>query len=454
MTEETHSKDGGRIPPQDIEAERALLGSIMLEDEKFPEILESIKPEDFYDKNHASIYRAMIRLYDDGKRIDLTTVSSALKSMKLLKDVGGAPYLAELTNVVSASHAESYAKIIESASIRRNLIEAGRVIADKAYDGTTEIEEILGNAEKELFNVSNKTVKTDYVAIDELLVDAFNRMEELSKNKGSLLGLKSGFPDIDKKTAGFQPGHLIVIGARPAMGKTTFVQNLAYNIASMNKDAGVLFFSMEMPAMEIMQRMISDVSGVKNWNIRTGNISEDEFSLIGDAMGEMDGKPVYIDDTSGMTLLELRNKAIRAKHDHPNLSVIIIDYLQLMSGSGRYSGNRVQEVTEISRGLKVLARELGVTVIALSQLSRRTSDRDDPRPLLTDLRESGSIEQDADVVMMLHRVDYYHTEEDYEKTNITEVIFAKNRHGEQGTVKLYFHPDLLRFMSLDIKSQE
>ena len=439
---------GGKVPPQNIEAEKSLLGSILLDSTTFPDILEKLKPIDFYHQIHGHIYRAMMNLYERSQPIDLVTLTSELKSLKLLKEVGGATYISNLTMVVpTAANALSYANLVEQASIRRRLIKAGTEIATKAYDSANEVGAMLGQAEKELFAVSDSNTKTDYTALSDLLVDAYDRMEMLSKNKGALRGLKTGFRDLDNKTAGLQRGDLIIIGARPAMGKTTFAQNLAYNIASYN-NKGVLFFSMEMAKNEIVDRMISDVSGVDNWRIRTGNISDDDFGKISDALGEMGEMPIYIDDSSSMTVLELRNKARRAVHDH-DIGIIIVDYLQLINGSDRYAGNRVLEVTEISRGLKTLARELEVPVIALAQLSRNVTGRDDPRPVLSDLRESGSIEQDADLVMFLHRPDYYHQEDDYEKTNITELLLAKHRHGPIGKIELYFHPELLRFMSLD-----
>ena len=301
--------------------------------------------------------------------------------------------------------------------------------------------------------MSDKIVRSDYKALNELLGDAFERIEDLHNHKGSLRGLKTGFRDIDKMTAGLQKGDLIIVGARPSMGKTTFAQNLAYNIASIERK-GVLFFSLEMSANQIIERMISDVSGVNNWNIRTGNLSDDEFAKIGDAMAEMAEIPIYIDDTSSMTIMELRNKARRAAHDH-DIGVIVIDYLQLLQGSDRYKGQRVQEVTEISQGLKILARELNVPVVALAQLSRNVTGRENPRPILSDLRESGSIEQDADLVMFIHRPDYYKkNDDDYEETHITEILIAKHRNGETGKVELYFHPELLRFMSLDKNREE
>ena len=450
MQEEIRSNNtGGRIMPHDEVAEKSLLGAVIINNDILPEVLTIVRPRDFYEKRHQTIFQAIVDLYDQHKPVDLLTLTAELKSKKQLNEVGKASYLAELSNFVpAASHAKAYADIVERASVRRRLISAGTQIAEKAYEDDADADNLIGDAEKELFEVSDKIVKSDYVAIDDLLADAFDRIDELHRNKGALRGLKTGFRDLDKKTAGFQKGDLIIIGARPAMGKTTFAQNLTYNIATINKK-GVLFFSMEMAANEIVERMISDVSGVDNWKMRTGNLSDEEFQKIGDAMDEMDGLPIYIDDTSSMTIMELRNKARRAMHDH-DIGVVIVDYLQLIQGSDRYKGNRVQEVTEISRGLKILARELQIPVVALAQLSRNVTGRDDPRPVLSDLRESGSIEQDADLVMFLHRPDYYKQNDDnYEETHITELLVAKHRHGAVGKIELYFHPELLRFMSLD-----
>lgn len=450
MQETTHSNNPkGRLLPQDIVAEQSLLGAIIINNDVLPEVLTIIRPNDFYEERHRIIFQAILDLYDHHKPIDLLTLTSELKTQKKLNEIGKASYLAELSNFVpAASHAKAYAEIIERTSVRRRLITAGNQIAESAYEDDVNTDDLIGSAEKELFEVSDKIIKSDYVPMGELLVDAFDRLEELHKNKGALRGLKTGFRDIDKKTAGFQKGDLIIIGARPAMGKTTFAQNLAYNIASINKK-GVLFFSMEMAANEIIDRMISDVSGVDNWKMRTGNLTDEEFQKIGDALADMDEIPIYIDDTSSMTIMELRNKARRAMHDN-NIGIVIVDYLQLISGSNRYAGNRVQEVSEVSRGLKILARELSIPVIALAQLSRNVTGRDDPRPVLSDLRDSGSIEQDADLVMFLHRPDYYkQNQDDYEETHITELLIAKHRHGAVGKIELYFHPELLRFMTLD-----
>ena len=447
MEETARSNTGGRVPPQDVEAEKSLLGAILLSDDVMAEILMLLKPTDFYEKRHQVIFQAMSDLYDQHKPIDLRTLTAELKKQKKLKEIGGAPYLVELSNFVPvASHAKAYAEIVEKAATRRKLIKAGNNIAEKAYAEDANVDDLVGEAEKELFEVSDKIVKSDYVPMDQLLAEAMERIAELQKNKGALRGLKTGFTDIDKKTAGFQKGDLIIIGARPAMGKTTLAQNLAYNIANINK-RGVLFFSMEMAANEIVDRMISDIADVNNWRMRTGNLSDEEFSRVGDALGEIDELPIYIDDTSAMTIAELRNKARRAVHDH-DIGVVIIDYLQLMAGSNRYAGNRVQELTEISRGLKILARELEIPVVALAQLSRNVTGRDDPRPVLSDIRDSGSIEQDADLVMFLHRPDYYKKPEE-EDTNITELLIRKHRHGAIGVIELYFDGEKSRFMSLD-----
>ena len=449
---ESHSKPdlkGAHIPPQDVNAEKSLLGAILLSDTAFPDILERVSYKDFYEEAHSKIYAAMTALYNTHRPIDLITLTSELRKNKDLKTIGGAKYLTELTNFVpTAAHAIAYADTVSECATRRRLIDAATKIVEQAYTSGDTIGDLLGDAEKDLFAVTDNNIKTEYTALSDLLVEAYDRIENLYQNKGTLRGLKTGFRDLDKKTAGLQKGDLVIIGARPAMGKTTFAQNLATNVATINK-CGVLFFSMEMAKNEIVDRMISEGSGIDNWKLRTGNISGEDFEKLGDALGEMDGIPLYLDDSSTMTVLELRNKARRAAHDH-NIGLIVIDYLQLIQGSDRYAGNRVQEVTEISRGLKQLARELEVPVVALAQLSRSVTGRDDPRPVLSDLRESGSIEQDADLVMMLHRPDYYHmNEEGYEPTNITELLIQKHRHGEVGKIELFFDNSHSRFLSLD-----
>jgi len=438
----------GKIPPQNIDAEKSLLGAVLIDEETLADITEHVTQKDFYEKRHGMIYDAMMRLYEKRKPVDLLTLTDELKRKKELDEVGGSAYLTELTNYVPTSaHAASYAEIVAQKAVRRRLIRASAEISEFGYDEESSTQELLQQAEQELFAVSDQSLKQDLVSIETILTDSFDRMEELHRNKGQLRGVRTGYRDLDNMTAGLQRSDLIILAARPAMGKTTLVTNLAYNVATIAKQS-VLFFSLEMSKEQLVDRMLADASGVDAWNIRTGNLSEDDFSKLSDAMGEMAEAPIYIDDTPGVTVLEMRTKARRAAHEAP-LGLIIIDYLQLMQGSGRDKGNRVQEVSEISRGLKLLARELNVPVIALSQLSRSVESRTPQIPQLSDLRESGSIEQDADIVMFIYREAYYNPDTDRE--NITDLIIAKHRNGPTGKVELYFHPERLRFMSLDKK---
>lgn len=442
----------GKIPPQNLDAEMSLLGAVLLDDEVIADILEHANPKDFYDKRHALIFDAMSRLYEKHKPIDLLTLTEELKKKDELETIGGSSYLSELTNYVpTAAHAESYAEIVAQKAVRRRLIRASADISELGFDEETSTQELLEKAEAELFSVSDQSLKQDLVSLESVLTDSFDRLEELHRNKGSLRGVRTGYRDLDNMTAGLQRSDLLILAARPAMGKTTLVTNLAYNVATIAKQP-VLFFSLEMSKEQLVDRMLADASGVDSWNIRTGNLSDDDFAKLSEAMGEMAEAPIYIDDTPGLSVLEMRTKARRAAHEAP-LGLIIVDYLQLMQGSGRSDGNRVQEVSEISRGLKLIARELDVPLIALSQLSRSVEQREDKRPQLSDLRESGSIEQDADIVMFIHRPGYYEPDNE-ELQNITNLIIAKHRNGPVGKVDLYFHPERLRFMSLDRRHDE
>lgn len=440
----------GKIPPQNLDAEMSLLGAVLIDEEVLADITEHVKPKDFYDKRHAMIYDAIMRLYEKNKPVDLLTLTDELKRKKEIDEIGGSAYLTELTNYVPTSaHAESYAEIVAQKAVRRRLIKASGEISELGYDEATSTQELLQAAEAELFSVSDQSLKQDLTSLESILTDSFDRLEELHRNKGALRGVRTGYRDLDNMTAGLQRSDLIILAARPAMGKTTLVTNLAYNVATIAKQP-VLFFSLEMSKEQLVDRMLSDASGVDSWNIRTGNLSDDDFSKLSEAMGEMAEAPIFIDDTPGLSVLEMRTKARRAAHDQP-LGLIIIDYLQLMQGSGRDNGNRVQEVSEISRGLKLIARELNVPVIALSQLSRSVESRSPQIPQLADLRESGSIEQDADIVMFIYREAYYNPET--ERENVTDLIIAKHRNGPVGKVELYFHPERLRFMSLDRKHE-
>ena len=436
-----------RIPPQNLDAEKSLLGAILISEESLPDITEIVKSNDFYDERHEQIFDAMWTLYERHKPVDLLTITAELRRKKNLEKAGGSAYLSELTNYVPTSaHAKAYAELVAKAAVRRRLITAAAEITEQAYDESSETIELLGEAEKSLFSVSDQNIKSDLEPISSLLSSTFDRLEDLHKNKGAISGVKSGYPDFDRITAGFHKSDLVVLAARPAMGKTALALNFAHNVATINQK-DVLIFSLEMGKEQLINRMLADASGIDSFKLETGNFSGDDFAQISEAMAELSEAPIFIDDTPGMTVLEMRTKARRAAHDH-QLGLIIVDYLQLMSSSSRRGqDNRVQEVSEISRGLKLIARELDVPVIALSQLSRSVESRSPQIPMLSDLRESGSIEQDADLVMFIYREDYYNPETD--RQNIADIIISKHRRGPTGQVELFFDKARVRFMSLD-----
>ena len=445
------SNANGKIPPQNLDAEKSLLGAVLIDEEVLADAAEITHANDFYDKNHGLIFAGMMRLFEKHKPVDLLTLTDELKRKDELEMVGGSAYLTELTNYVpTAAHASAYAEMVAQTAVRRRLIKASGDISELGYDESTTTQQLLEKAEAELFSVSDQSTKQDLVSLESILTDSFDRIEELSKNKGSLRGARTGYRDLDNMTAGLQKSDLIILAARPAMGKTTLVTNLAYNVATIEKKP-VLFFSLEMSKEQLVDRMLADASGVDSWNIRTGNLSDNDFAKLSEAMGEMAEAPIYIDDTPGLSVLEMRTKARRIAHEN-QLGLIIVDYLQLMQANGNHNGNRVQEVSEISRGLKLIARELNVPLIALSQLSRSVESRTPPIPQLADLRESGSIEQDADIVSFIYRPGYYEPDNP-EVQNITDLIMAKHRNGPVGKVQLYFHPERLRFMSLDRKHE-
>lgn len=438
----------GKIPPQNLDAEISLLGSLLIDEDAIITIADKVSAEDFYDKRHGKVYLAILRLFEQSKPIDLLTLSSVLKDSNDLDSIGGSSYLTELTNAVpTAAHAEEYADMVAEKAMRRKLIKASEDITSLSFDDSmSTVQEILEQAEQRLFAVSQRTLKQDMVSIEQILAEGFDRLDELHKNKGKLRGVRTGWKDLDNMTAGLQRSDLIVLAARPAMGKTTLVGNLVQNIAMREKQAS-LFFSLEMSKDQLVDRMLAAESGVDAWNIRTGNLSDQDFEKLGSAMGSLSEAPIYIDDTPGISVLELRTKARREAQKHP-LGLIVVDYLQLMSGGRRGNDfNRVQEISEISRGLKLIARELNVPVVALSQLSRSVESRSPQIPQLADLRESGSIEQDADIVMFIYREAYYNPETD--RQNVTDLIIAKHRNGPTGKVELYFHPEKLKFLSLD-----
>jgi replicative DNA helicase len=442
----TKDVPAGKIPPQNLDAEMSLLGAVLIDEEALADVSEHVTPNDFYEKRNSTVYAAMMRLYEKHRPVDLLTLTDELKRKKELEIIGGSTYLSELTNYVpTAAHAEAYAELVAQKAVRRRLIKASSEISEMGFDEETTTQELLEKAEAELFSVSDQSLKQDISTLESILTESFDRMEELHRNKGTLRGVSTGWRDLDNMTAGLQRSDLVILAARPAMGKTTLVTNLAYNVATIPKQP-VLFFSLEMSKEQLVDRMLADASGVDAWNIRTGNLSDQDFSKLSEAMGEMAEAPIFIDDTPGLSVLEMRTKARRANHETP-LGLIIVDYLQLMQSNSNSNGNRVQEVSEISRGLKLIARELNVPVVALSQLSRSVESRSPQIPQLADLRESGSIEQDADIVMFIYREAYYNPDTDRE--NVTDLIIAKHRNGPTGKVELYFHPERLRFMSLD-----
>ncbi|MDO4773960.1 MAG: replicative DNA helicase [Candidatus Saccharibacteria bacterium] len=447
MSVDAAEKAAGKLPPQNLDAEKSLLGAVLIDEEVLADVTEHVKPADFYDKNHGLVFAGMLRLFEKHKPVDLLTLTDELKRKDELELIGGSAYLTELTNYVpTAAHAEAYAEMVAQKAVRRRLIKASADITELGYDESTTTQELLEKAEAELFSVSDQSLKQDLTSLESILTDSFDRIEELHRNKGALRGIRTGYRDLDNMTAGLQRSDLIILAARPAMGKTTLVTNLAYNVATIEKKP-VLFFSLEMSKEQLTDRMLADASGVDSWNIRTGNLSDDDFAKLSEAMGEMAEAPIYIDDTPGLSILEMRTKARRLAHDG-EIGLIIVDYLQLMQATNNHNGNRVQEVSEISRGLKLIARELNVPLIALSQLSRSVESRTPPIPQLSDLRESGSIEQDADIVSFIYRPGYYEPDNP-EVQNITDLIIAKHRNGPVGKVQLYFHPERLRFMSLD-----
>lgn len=439
--------NSAKLPPQNLDVEKSLLGAILIDENVLTRVSDKLAADDFYDQRHVLIYAAVIRLYERHAPVDLLTLSDELKKKDELQNAGGTDYLSELTNQVpTAAHAESYADIIAQNAMRRRLITASGTIAELAFDEAKNSGELLESAEQQLFAVSDASLRQDLTSLEQILEESFDRMEELHRDKSKIRGVSTGYRDMDNLLAGFQRSDLVILAARPAMGKSTFALNLAHNVAVGSKQA-VLVFSLEMSKEQLVDRMLADEAGVDAWNIRTGNLSDEDFEKLSHAMGVMAEAPIFIDDTPGVSVLEMRTKARRAAHERP-LGLIVVDYLQLMSGSGKsYGDNRVQEISEISRGLKLIARELNVPVLALSQLSRSVESRNPPHPQLSDLRESGSIEQDADIVMFLYREDYYNPQTD--RQHVTDVMVKKHRNGPTGSVELYFHPERLRFMSLD-----
>ena len=442
------------VPPQDIEAEQAVLGAIFLDAEALVEAMAQIEPQDFYRRAHQIVFRSMIALNDRNENIDIITLKSQIESENTLEDVGGISYLTELSQVTpTASGVAHYAKIVKDKSTLRELIQAATKIVKEGYSQEGSVEEIVEAAEKGILNVSEKRNSTGFQAIGDVLNSTMEHIDMLSQQNEEITGLPTGYPELDKMTAGLQPEELIILAARPAVGKTAFALNIAQNIGT-RTDRSVAIFSLEMGAESLVNRMLCAEGTIEAGHLRTGQLTEQEWHNLIMAMGSLSNTSIFIDDTPGIKVSEIRARCRRLAQEKGNLGLILIDYLQLIEGSGRES--RQQEVSEISRQLKKLAKELKVPVIALSQLSRSVEQRQDKRPVLSDIRESGSIEQDADIVAFLYREDYYQrqgTEEDKNEEeqavdDVIEVIIEKNRSGARGTVELLFKKEYNKFASI------
>lgn len=433
-----------RVPPHNVEAEQAVLGAMLIKKEAIAEAIEILRPDDFYRDAHRIVFEAMLELFQKNEPVDIVTVTEQLKKNDLLEKAGGIAFITALDNAVpTAANVAYHAKIVEEKAQLRNLINAATEIAGTAYEDTEDMAEIMDRAEKRILDVASRENTGAFVPIKDIVMGTFQQIENRAKNSGALTGLPSGFIDLDRLTAGFQPSDLILVAARPSMGKTAFTLNIATYVA-VHERKPVAFFSLEMSKEQLVQRMLCAEGGIDSQRLRKGEL-DDEWPKLVEAADRLSGAPIYIDDTPGITVMELRSKARRLKAEH-GLDLVIIDYLQLMQGRGGKSGdNRQQEISEISRSLKALARELSVPVIALSQLSRSVESRQIKRPMLSDLRESGSLEQDADIVMFLYREDYYTEETD--RQNITEVIIAKHRNGPVDKIDLFFQKEFTKFVN-------
>ena len=440
-----------RIPPQNIEAEQAVLGAIFLEPSSLTVTSEVLIPEDFYRSSHQKIYNVMLKLSDLGKAVDLITVTEELAASKNLEEVGGVSYLSELAgSVPTAANVEYYVRIVEEKSLLRRLIRTATNIAQEGYSREDEVENLLGEAEKTIMEVAQRKNAGAFQNIKDVLVRTYDNIEVLTNRKGDVTGIPTGFAELDRMTAGFQRNDLIIVAARPSVGKTAFALNIAQNVAT-KTDENVAIFSLEMGAEQLVMRMLCAEGNINAQNLRTGSLTDEDWRKLTMAMGSLSNAGIYIDDTPGVRIGEIRSKCRRLKQEQ-GLGMILIDYLQLIQGNGRSGENRQQEVSEISRSLKALARELQVPVIALSQLSRGVEQRQDKRPMMSDIRESGSIEQDADIVAFLYRDDYYDKES--ENKNIIEIIIAKQRNGPVGTVSLAFVKEYNKFVNLERRFED
>ena len=440
-----------KIPPQDIEAEQAVLGAIFLDSDTLIDAMEIVTPRSFYRRSHQIIFQSMIQLSNRGEAIDLVTLKAEIEKSNALEDIGGISYLSELSQSTPSSASVSYyAKIVDDKSLLRQLIQTANQIVVKSFEQGEEVQAIVDEAERSILEVSEKRNSTGFQSIADVLNQSIETIDRLAQNNEEITGLPTGYQALDKMTAGLQKEELIILAARPAVGKTAFALNIAQNVGT-KTDKTVAIFSLEMGAESLVNRMLCAEGSIEASHLRTGHLNEEEWRNLIVAMGSLSRASIYIDDTPGIKISEIRARCRKLAQETGNLGLILIDYLQLIEGTGRE--NRQQEVSEISRQLKTLAKELKVPVIALSQLSRGVEQRQDKRPVLSDIRESGSIEQDADIVAFLYRDDYYQREGDEEEeeqsnNNVIEVIIEKNRSGARGTVELLFIKEYNKFSSL------
>ena len=437
----------GKIPPHDVEAEQAILGCMLTDKDSVIAAMEVLKEEDFYREDNKAIYAAMLSLYGRAEPIDIITVKAELVENGKFDQVGGLEYLAVLPEKVpTTTNIDKYIKIVEDKALLRNLIKTANDMIAAGYDQTEDVEDIMNVAEKKIFDIMQDKNSKGYSQIKDVLVGTFAELERLYNQKGYITGVETGFTDLDYKTSGFHKSDLIIIAARPAMGKSAFAINIATH-AAVSKNVPVVIFNLEMSKEQVANRILCSEAMVDGNKIRTGKIDDNEWIKLANASGRLAEAPIYIDDTPGISVTEIRAKCRKLKLEK-DIGLVVIDYLQLVQGSGkRVIGSREQEISEISRSLKILAKELDIPVIALSQLSRGAEKRDDKRPMLSDLRESGAIEQDADIVMFLYRDDYYN--QDSEKKNIAEVILAKHRGGSTGTVELLWMGNYTKFTNME-----
>jgi len=437
-----------RIPPHDEQAEASILGAILIDKDALSEIVDFLRPDFFYKDAHNFIYSAMMTLFEKHEPVDIVTVTSELKKMGKYKDVGGTAYLSELTNIVPTSaNIEVYSKIVTDNYVKRKLIEASAKISEEAFDEKSDVKYLLDHAEGDVLSIAMRRSRQDFIPVKDALAESFDRLDELHKKGSGLRGLPTGFFDLDNKLAGMQNSNLLILAARPGQGKTAFALNVAQYVSVQKKQA-VGIFSLEMSKEELVDRLLVSQADVDAWRLKTGRLSDDDFTRLSEAMGELAEAPLYIDDTPGINIFEMRTKARRLQVAH-NLSLLIVDYLQLVD-PGRHFDNRVQEVSIVSQSLKNLARELKIPVLAVSQLSRAVEARGTKIPQLADLRESGAIEQDSDVVMFLYR-----EEQQLEKWEhqIVKLLIAKHRNGPLGEIDLVFKGDRIRFYGVEKKEE-